>query len=591
VSRNCENNLSLLRINYFGCRQRCARFGIYLHSSGFLDTSKYRQDADKHLPMSPQPKHPFADVLAEQELLAGAEPTTGSLIEPDLSFCSALAVRERYRGHYWRKNDPIAEDRLLWRAHTFRHTTHLLPGETILELGCGEGLFTRALFRVSRGENPITIITFQQPHVVPPDIRAKVEFLELSNLPGSLGGRCFDYVVAMDLLDRNYASQLLAVIYGLIVPGGEVVFYESNPQNPVYKLRRSFSRFSAHPDPRHLLKRDQLQSLLLKTGFVCVNGVYNDFVFSPLTRRLIWLLRNLSILLENAPVVCKMAGSILLHAQKPPEKKRALKQPLFTHESLRNAVSFIVPCYNEEMNIRTLVKRIFDLYGDCVCEIILVNDASTDNTRAVIEELARQNDRVKPLHRNSPNGVGRAIAEGLSRASGRYVLTMDCDFEHLLPEFRDLFDGIVEGYDIVVGSRFSQHSVLLNYPFVKIVANRGFHLLARLLLLRNFRDLTNNLKLMRREVVRDLRLRQPGFAVNAETGLQPLILGYRIKEVPISWVNRLPGMGTSSFSLLRAGSGYWRVLFDIWLQQVFGVGPYRDLLRQSSINRKEQSRV
>jgi hypothetical protein len=157
---------------------------------------------------------------------------------------------------------------------------------------------------------------------------------------------------------------------------------------------------------------------------------------------------------------------------------------------------------------------------------------------------------------------------------------MDCDFQHLLPEFRDLFDNAAEGYDVVVGSRFSRHSVLLNYPFLKIVANRGFHLLARLLLLRNFRDLTNNLKLMRREVVADLQLRQPGFAVNAETGLQPLILGYRVKEVPISWINRAPGMGTSSFRLIRVGGGYWRVLLDIWLKQVCGAGRYRDLRRQ-----------
>jgi hypothetical protein len=165
---------------------------------------------------------------------------------------------------------------------------------------------------------------------------------------------------------------------------------------------------------------------------------------------------------------------------------------------------------------------------------------------------------------------------------------MDCDFEHLLPEFRDLFDCAVEGYDVVVGSRFSRHSVLLNYPFFKIVANRGFHLLARLLLRRNFRDLTNNLKLMRREVVADMRLLQPGFAVNAETGLQPLILGCRVKEVPISWINRSPGMGASSFRLVRVGGGYWRVLLGLCLKQTFGVGPYRDLRRRRL---REQGRV
>ena len=68
---------------------------------------------------------------------------------------------------------------------------------------------------------------------------------------------------------------------------------------------------------------------------------------------------------------------------------------------------------------------------------------------------------------------------------------------------------------MVVGSRFSRHSVLLNYPWLKIIANRAFHVLAQLILLARFRDLTNNLKLIRRETVENLILLEPGFAVNA----------------------------------------------------------------------------
>ena len=503
-------------------------------------------------------------------------------MQQDSSFRSALAVREQYRDDYWRKHDPIAEDRLLWRAQTFRHMVHLLPGQTILELGCGQGFFTRALLRASREENPITAVTFQRDARTASDVESKIELLEISDIPGSLSGRRFDYVVAMDLLDRSYGSRFFAAVKELLAPGGEVVAYESNPGNPILRLRRLLLRLLRKPDPRHLLRRSQIYDLISAVGFISVYAVYNDFVFPPLTRRLIWLLRNLSILLENAPGVRRMAGSILVHAQKPREEKHVPGMPFFTHKSLRQAVSFVIPCHNEEMNIRPLVDRILDLYRDYVHEIILVNDGSSDGTAAIIEEIAKHDARVKPMHRNPPSGVGRALAEGLSQASGLYVLSMDCDFQHLLPEFRDLFDGALEGYDVVVGSRFSRHSVLLNYPFLKIVANRGFHLLARLLLLRNFRDLTNNLKLMRREVVTDLQLRQPGFAVNAETGLQPLILGYRVKEVPISWINRSPGMGSSSFRLIRAGGGYWRVLLDIWFKQLCGTGRYRNLGRQPS---------
>ena len=160
---------------------------------------------------------------------------------------------------------------------------------------------------------------------------------------------------------------------------------------------------------------------------------------------------------------------------------------------------------------------------------------------------------------------------------------MDCDFQHLLPEFRDLLDGAAEGYDVVIGSRFSRHSVLLNYPFLKIFANRAFHAIAVVLFGRRIRDVTNNLKIMRREVVQDLRLRQPGFAVNAETGLQPLVLGYAVEQVPISWINRTPGMGVSSFRLAHVGGGYWKVLVGLWLRRVFGVGPYRALSRHHPV--------
>jgi len=492
-----------------------------------------------------------------------------------------LALRERYRDSYWARRDPIAEDRLLWRAQTFRHSVHCLPGQRILELGGGSGLFTRALARVSRAESPITSVTFQDAGAGAPI--AGVERLHARELPGPLAGRRFDFVVAMDLLDRRNSAWLLAVVHELLEPGGQLVFYESNPWNLVYRLKAACARLVRRPDPRDLISRPRLYELLSELGFVRVFAVFNDFVYAPLTRPQVWLLRNLSTLLENAPLVRTLAGSILLHAQKPPRLAAPPAVSLFRHEALRRSVSVVIPCHDEEPNVRPLVERLLGLYGEYVREIVLVDDSSTDGTRNVIEELAREEPRVRGVFRSPPNGVGRALADGLAATSGRWVLTSDCDFQHLLPEFRDLFEAAAEGWDVAVGSRFSRHSVLLNYPFAKIFANRAFHVLAQILLWRRFRDLTNNLKLMRREVVDDLVLREPGFAVNAEIGLQPLLVGYRLCEVPISWINRTPGMGTSSFRLARVGSGYWRVLFGLWRKCVFGAGPYRALARRDSV--------
>jgi len=487
-----------------------------------------------------------------------------------------LRSRESFRERYWERNDPIVDDRLLWRAQTFRHLVHLLPGQRVLELGCGRGRFTRQLVRVSRGANPIVAVTFSASEHAE-DFPECAQHVVSTNFPAELADRRFDCVVAMDLLDRELAPWILETIYHLLSPGGQVVFYESNPWNIILKSRRALWRLFGSNDPRALLSRPELYELLSEIGYIRAFAVFNDFVFAPLTESMIWFLRNLSILLENAPGVRTLAGSILLHAQRPPKTVERPVPSLCEHRSLEGAVSVVVPCYNEEANVEPMVTTLCALFGAYLHEIILVDDNSADSTALVIRELADQNPRVKAIFRSGPNGVGRAITAGYQAARGTWILSVDCDFRHLLPEVRDLFDAAEEGFDVVVGSRFNRHSVLLNYPFQKIVANRGFHLLARLILHRKFRDLTNNLKMIRREVVEHLILNQPHFAVNAETGLQPLIMGCRVREVPISWINRTPDMGTSSFRLLRVGGGYGQVLYHLLLRTVFGRGPYRDL--------------
>jgi dolichol-phosphate mannosyltransferase len=497
------------------------------------------------------------------------------MIIPRTEEVRTLGARERFRDRYWLRRDPIHRDRLLWRAQTFRHLVHLLPGSTVLEVGAGRGLFTRQLARVSRGRNPITAVHFDATGYAEAEPLPGVERLSLDTFPGPLAGRRFDFIIAMDLLDRRNCPWLLQRIYELLEPGGEALFYESNPWNPVLRLRRAVALLLRRPDPRQLLARDALYEQVSEIGFIRVFAVFNDFVYAPLTRRLIWLLRNLSILLENLPGVRIFAGSVLLHAQKPPRVVERRLPSLFEHESLRGAVSVIIPCRNEEMNVGPLVSRLKALFGEYLHEIIPVDDGSVDGTAEVIRALADADPCIRPVFRQPPNGVGLAIRDGYRAATGRWILSMDCDFQHLLPEMRDLFDAAAKGSDVVIGSRFSRHSVLLNYPFQKILANRGFHALAQLLFRRRFRDLTNNLKLMRREIADALELTQPGFAVNAETGLQPLLMGCTLKEVPISWVNRAPDMGVSSFRLLRVGGGYWQVLLRLAVRTRLGTRRFK----------------
>ena len=129
-----------------------------------------------------------------------------------------------------------------------------------------------------------------------------------------------------------------------------------------------------------------------------------------------------------------------------------------------------------------------------------------------------------------------------------------------------MFGGIANGSDAVVGSRFSRHSLLVNYPFGKILANRGFHVLFSIMFRSARRDLTNNLKLMRTELARGMELKEPWFAINAEVGLQLALMDCRLMEVPISWINRTFDMGQSKFRVLEVGSGYVRVLWRLFLK-------------------------
>src|SRR3989337_1229966 len=104
-------------------------------------------------------------------------------IQERSEYIKILSRREQYKAKYWYERDPIVKDRLLWRAQTFRHMVHLLPNQSILELGCADGLFSEQLHKVTRGENSITSATFDEKV---PDLfmeNRDIEFLSLYSLP------------------------------------------------------------------------------------------------------------------------------------------------------------------------------------------------------------------------------------------------------------------------------------------------------------------------------------------------------------------------------------------------------------------------
>lgn len=92
--------------------------------------------------------------------------------------------------------------------------------------------------------------------------------------------------------------------------------------------------------------------------------------------------------------------------------------------------------------------------------------------------------------------------------------------------------------------------------------------MANLLLGKHFRDISNNFKIFKKEVAKEIILESDDFAANAETGLKPILLGYKVVEVPISWVNRSLTMGLSTFKTIKTGPNYAKILFRLFWRRL-----------------------
>lgn len=483
-----------------------------------------------------------------------------------MAILSNLRDMERAREAYWLRYPATSPSKLHWRAVAVRHCFHVLPGERILELGAGSGLWTEHLTRVLKGKNPITAAVFNH------DLSCAAESKQLANvqvthivddLTTAFPPESFDYIVGTAILCHNeYAHNLLALMR-LLKPGGQILFFEANHWNPQVLIKNvvpAIGRWAGHAQCQAPMRKYQLIKAASHQGLTHIEVIPFDIVHPRIPRKLIQALQSLAYVAEHAPLLKELCGTLYIWAKKPGGPETRPYVDLAEHPSLFGSTSVVVPCHNEEMNIARLVRALVGMYGPYLHEIILVNDNSRDRTADVALEMAKSEPRVRLINRTPPNGVGRALRDGYAAAKGRYILSMDCDFLHILPEFRDLFDAVARGSDGAVGSRFSYESMLINYPFPKIIANRLFHALASLLLPIRARDLSNNLKLFRSEILKNLSIEQPHFAANAETGLKPVLAGYDIEEVPISWINRSIDMGSSTFKVAKVAPGYFAVL-------------------------------
>ena len=199
-------------------------------------------------------------------------------------------------------------------------------------------------------------------------------------------------------------------------------------------------------------------------------------------------------------------------------------------------LSVVIPVYNERATVVELLARVEAVDLGFAKEIIIVDDASTDGTREVLQGLARPGLRVLLQERNQ--GKGAALRRGFAAAEGDIVLVQDADLEYDPAEYPQLIAPILTGRaDVVYGSRFlgGPHRVLLYWHSL---GNRVLTTLTNMVSNLNLTDMETCYKVFRRETLQRLRLRSDRFGFEPEVTIKLAKLRARIYEVPISYAGR-----------------------------------------------------
>lgn len=209
---------------------------------------------------------------------------TGAL----MSLEQNLREMERSREAYWRRYPSTSPLKLKWRAATVRHCFHVLPGESILEVGAGSGLWTAHLAAVLKGENPITAVVFNETFLGEAANRRlpNTEFVHASAL-ADLPAESFDYIVGTAILCHDRYDENLAALFRLLKPGGQLLFFEANYWNPQVFLKNNIPALGAWTgDPRCLrgMRKYQLMKVASHRGFTHVEIVPYDIIHPLIPR-------------------------------------------------------------------------------------------------------------------------------------------------------------------------------------------------------------------------------------------------------------------------------------------------------------------
>jgi dolichol-phosphate mannosyltransferase len=214
----------------------------------------------------------------------------------------------------------------------------------------------------------------------------------------------------------------------------------------------------------------------------------------------------------------------------------------------------IIPTYNEKENIGKIIPLVLEQDPDI--EVLVVDDNSPDGTGKIVSEMIATNHRVKLIQRVKKSGLGTAYLAGFQYALQNgydYIFEMDSDFSHD-PAYIPYFLSAVREADLVLGSRYIKGVNVVNWPITRLLLSYYANVYARWVTGLPVKDSTGGFKCFKREVLETIgldRIHSNGYAFQIEMSFRAWKKGFKIKEIPIIFVDRREGESKMSKKIIR----------------------------------------
>ncbi|HOO14502.1 MAG TPA: polyprenol monophosphomannose synthase [Candidatus Marinimicrobia bacterium] len=230
----------------------------------------------------------------------------------------------------------------------------------------------------------------------------------------------------------------------------------------------------------------------------------------------------------------------------------------------------IIPTYNEKDNIRTVIERLQALPIEL--DILIIDDNSPDGTADIVRELQADDPHIFMINRPAKLGLGTAYITGFRWALERdyeYILEMDADLSHNPDDVPRLIQECENGYDLVIGSRYCNGVNVINWPIKRLLLSYGANKYSRMITRMPIMDTTAGFKCYRREALAAInldRVKSSGYSFQIEMHFRVWNAGFKIKEIPIIFIERSEGLSKMSKNIV------WEAVFMVWilkLRQIF----------------------